>query len=157
MHAAGQVRCTMPNGTVIEQKLAKSCPQGAVKGETFDGKPIALKPPAQQLTPPNTATSKQQPVANPKPVATDYDDARAICYLLLSSNSATSCDVDSSVFSTSVIDATVPGGILAANSICQEIKTAFRREKRPIIGKGWELRMFSPLGSGNRPMARCVL
>ena len=32
-----QVRCTMPNGMVIEQKLSTQCPRGALKGVAADG------------------------------------------------------------------------------------------------------------------------
>ena len=35
--AIAQVRCTMPNGVVIEQRLSDVCPQGAVKAQTLDG------------------------------------------------------------------------------------------------------------------------
>lgn len=35
--APAQVRCTMPNGLVIEQKLSTVCPAGARAGELADG------------------------------------------------------------------------------------------------------------------------
>lgn len=35
--AIAQVRCTMPNGVVIEQRLSDVCPQGAVKAQTLNG------------------------------------------------------------------------------------------------------------------------
>lgn len=41
-----QVRCTMPNGLVIEQRLSSECPRGARKAETMDGKPLRVKPPS---------------------------------------------------------------------------------------------------------------
>ena len=50
-----QVRCTMPNGVVIEQKLSDTCPAGARKAEKADGSPGAIRgpklaPPAPVLT-----------------------------------------------------------------------------------------------------------
>lgn len=33
-----QVRCTMPNGLVIEQRLSDQCPHGARKAQTMDGR-----------------------------------------------------------------------------------------------------------------------
>lgn len=45
-----QVRCTMPNGVVIEQRLSQACPQGAVKSETLDGAPAPTR--AQPTVPP---------------------------------------------------------------------------------------------------------
>lgn len=42
-HASAQVRCQMPNGVVIEQRLSDRCPQGAVKAETLDGAPAETR------------------------------------------------------------------------------------------------------------------
>lgn len=42
--AWAQVRCTMPNGVVIEQKLSSKCPAGAIRAETMDGKPATTRP-----------------------------------------------------------------------------------------------------------------
>ena len=157
--AKGQVRCTMPNGTVIEQKLASTCPRGAVSGITPDGKPVALLPPVtRDAQKPQPSPAERAPPTATRAQPTEYDDARAICAILLSTNAATTCEVDANVFSRSVIDATVTGGMLQASSLCQQIKTTFKENRRPISGSGnWELRMFSPFGSGDRPMARCVL
>ena len=51
-HAQAQVRCTMPNGVVIEQKLSNVCPAGARAAQTLDGgsAPIRGKPPAAPIT-----------------------------------------------------------------------------------------------------------
>ncbi|ADV01286.1 DUF2511 domain-containing protein [Alicycliphilus denitrificans] len=43
---SAQVRCTMPNGQVIEQRLSSVCPRGASKAETLDGKPAGVRPPS---------------------------------------------------------------------------------------------------------------
>lgn len=63
LQAVGQVRCTMPNGVVIEQRLANVCPVGAVKGETFDGKPapIAEVKPEKPLKPAPAPEKAQKP------------------------------------------------------------------------------------------------
>lgn len=50
-----QVRCKMPNGVVIEQRLSNVCPAGAVKAEGLDGAPAAVRgetsvPPAPIVT-----------------------------------------------------------------------------------------------------------
>lgn len=159
--ASAQVRCTMPNGVVIEQKLSNRCPVGAVKGETFDGKAIAIQlpPSAPPSVPSAPAREVERQAPAPAPAATAYDDARAICAMMLSTGIATSCEVDSNIFSTSVIDATVPGGAGVANRACQDIKIAFRKMDRPITRRDedWEIRFFSPYGNGSRPMFRCVL
>ncbi|MDP3520678.1 MAG: hypothetical protein Q8S02_08655 [Hydrogenophaga sp.] len=72
--ASAQVRCTMPNGRVIEQQLANVCPQGTVKAETLDGRParIVTTPPpppappapAPQVTRPQVARQSVN-TANP--------------------------------------------------------------------------------------------
>lgn len=59
--AIAQVRCTMPNGVVIEQRLSSHCPQGAVKAETLDGEPAAIR----QIT-----------LSPPSPVRTDASGRR---------------------------------------------------------------------------------
>lgn len=53
--ALAQVRCKMPNGVWIEQKLSSVCPAGALQGQTLDGQPIALpkpSPPAPRVAVP---------------------------------------------------------------------------------------------------------
>lgn len=52
-HALAQVRCTMPNGTVIEQRFSDRCPQGALKSETLDGQPAEAREAA--VAPPSAA------------------------------------------------------------------------------------------------------
>lgn len=41
--AHAQVRCTMPNGRVIEQQLSSVCPRGAVRAETLAGQPAQIR------------------------------------------------------------------------------------------------------------------
>ena len=38
--AGAQVRCLMPNGIWIAQRLAQACPAGAVQAQTMDGQPV---------------------------------------------------------------------------------------------------------------------
>lgn len=45
-----QVRCTMPNGVIIEQKLSDTCPAGARKAEKADGGTGKIR--GSELTPP---------------------------------------------------------------------------------------------------------
>ena len=70
--AQAQVRCTMPNGVVIEQMLSAACPHGAVKAETMNGTPAevrkppattpAVKPSAAKTAPPAPAKQPRQAV-----------------------------------------------------------------------------------------------
>ncbi len=46
-----QVRCTMPNGVVIEQQLSDTCPAGARKAERADGSAAKIHGP--KLAPPS--------------------------------------------------------------------------------------------------------
>jgi hypothetical protein len=64
-HVAGQVRCTMPNGVVIEQRFADACPQGATKAETFQGVPVEVR---QAVTPSPTPVRDGSPKTVPTPV-----------------------------------------------------------------------------------------
>lgn len=59
-----QVRCTMPNGVVIEQRLSNACPAGASRAETLDGKPAVVRsptkvPPAPVVTDRRTFKSQE--------------------------------------------------------------------------------------------------
>lgn len=50
-NAMAQVRCTMPNGVVIEQKLSNICPAGAKAAVQTDGSPAPIREP--KLAPPS--------------------------------------------------------------------------------------------------------
>lgn len=52
--ADAQVHCRMPNGVVIEQRLAKVCPSGALEATTPNGAPAKVRGPA--LAPPEPVT-----------------------------------------------------------------------------------------------------
>lgn len=43
---SAQVRCKMPNGKVIEQRLSTVCPAGATQSEFLDGRPAEVRTPA---------------------------------------------------------------------------------------------------------------
>lgn len=43
LQVGAQVRCTMPNGVVIEQQLSDQCPHGARQSQTLDGREAPVK------------------------------------------------------------------------------------------------------------------
>lgn len=51
-HVQAQVRCTMPNGVVIEQKLSNVCPAGARAAQAADGSAAPIR--GQQAAAPIT-------------------------------------------------------------------------------------------------------
>lgn len=50
--AGAQVRCKMPNGVWIEQRLTDSCPAGAVQAQSMVGKALPLKVPPKRASEP---------------------------------------------------------------------------------------------------------
>lgn len=157
--AIAQVKCTMPNGVVITQQLSSSCPLGAVKGQTLDGKPVALSvPPTKDK--PAMVTQTQQPIpkpASPPPAPIDhsYEYAKAICTLLEGAG-ATTCEVNSNIFSTSTIEATLATSPKDASQSCRFIASTMRSKTNAFQSKNWKILIFSPF-SGNRPIAACEL
>lgn len=159
--AAAQVRCTMPNGRVIEQQLSDQCPQGAVKSETFEGKPapIVTTPIQRPVSPQPLAPATVQKPSSPKRESTSAVElAYGLCGLLKQTGAATSCEVDVNVFSLSFIDATVLDSPRSARQACLKFSESFRSGGSAPFreGAGWEMRLFSPY-SGNRPIASCRL
>lgn len=157
--AIAQVTCTMPNGVVITQKLSSSCPVGAVKGQTLDGKPVALSVPPPKEIPP-AASRVPLPVAKPvqaPPPPTDqsYEYAKSICTLLEGAG-ATTCEVNSNIFSTSTIEATLATSPTDAAQSCRYIAATMRAKTNAFQSKNWKILIFSPF-SGNRPIATCEL
>lgn len=152
-----QVKCTMPNGVVITQKLSTSCPVGAIKGQTLDGKPVALSAPqakaAQPTAIPAPTTTTQ--TARPPPTDHSYEYAKVICSILESAG-ATTCEVNSNIFSTSTIEATLATSPTDAAQSCRLIAATTRGKTTAFQGKNWKLLIFSPF-SGNRPIAACEL
>ncbi|ABM37574.1 hypothetical protein [Polaromonas naphthalenivorans] len=157
--ATAQVKCTMPNGVVITQQLSSSCPVGAIKGQTLDGKPVALLvPPAKEITP--TVSRAPPPAAkpvqaSPPPKDRSYEYAKAICTLLEGAG-ATTCDVNSNIFSTSTIEATLATSPRDAAQSCRFIASTMRSKTDAFQSKNWKILIFSPF-SGNRPIAACEL
>jgi hypothetical protein len=159
-----QFKCTMPSGVVIFNRLSP-CPADAVKTEPLERVPDAVQPqfkgeyrapvplspaPRAQVMPPPTA-----PVGK----STEPDiinHAYALCTLLRVVG-ATTCTVEVNVFSASYIDATLPTTPRDAQGVCKHAQTMTRKSGSPFIGRGWQLKLFSPLGSGTRPMAQCTL
>lgn len=86
-----QVRCTMPNGRVIEQQFAKECPQGATKAETFSGKPapIVVTPkPAPAPPPPQAVAPAPPPVRQVPRAPTRRADAEGDVQAVISAKCA---------------------------------------------------------------------
>ena len=84
------------------------------------------------------------------------NEAYALCVLLRVAG-ATTCNVEVNVFSASYIDATLPTTPRDAQGVCKNAQTLTRKYGSPFIGRGWQLKLFSPLGAGTRPMAQCTL
>jgi len=49
--AAAQVRCLMPNGRWIEQRLSSECPVGTKEAQTIDGAPAPIAKPREPVVP----------------------------------------------------------------------------------------------------------
>lgn len=161
--ADAQVKCTMPNGVVATFNLSDKCPAGAVKSEkgdpetvmkpNFKGEyrePEPLRMPTKVVPPP--ARDAPPP---PKKERDIIQEANAIC-VLLKANGATTCDVNVNIFSASFIDATVPTTPQHARMVCLHVANETREPGSPFVGRGWQLKIFSPFGN-NRPIAVCTL
>lgn len=72
--ALAQVKCTMPNGIVITQQLTSSCPAGAVKEQTLDGKPVARSAPSVTEILPAIVVQTPPPVATKLAPPTESSD-----------------------------------------------------------------------------------
>ena len=168
--AQAQYRCTMPNGAVIYSRLSP-CPSDATLAEQIDRVPDVIPPqPARPTKPalppdPPVIITPAAPVAQPKPAGKPTQPAKerdiigesnGICALLRAAG-ATTCDVNVNVFSPSYIDATLPASPNDARMMCLTIANITRQPGSPFVGRGWRLKLFSPLGSGTRPIAECTL
>lgn len=160
-----QVRCTMPNGVVITQQLG-NCPQGATKAQAADGTPIALPPPPKPAAPapkvaaPKPAAATPAPAASPAPAPTQaqpgaYDYARLICKAFEQSG-ATTCEINSNIFSDSTIETTLATTPASAAVTCKDVAASMRAKTKAFQEKNWRILIFSPF-SGNRPIANCKL
>ncbi len=163
--AQAQVRCTMPNGVVITQQLG-NCPQGATKAQAADGTPIALPPPPKPAAPapkvaaPKPAAATPAPAASPAPAPTQaqpgaYDYARLICKAFEQSG-ATTCEINSNIFSDSTIETTLATTPASAAVTCKDVAASMRAKTKVFQEKNWRILIFSPF-SGNRPIANCKL
>lgn len=158
-----QVRCTMPNGVVITQQLG-NCPQGATKAQAADGTPIALPPPPKPAVPPQKAAPPKPAAAAPAPAQAPvpaqaqpgaYDYARLICKAFEQSG-ATTCEINSNIFSDSTIEATLATTPASAAATCKDVAASMRAKTKAFQEKNWRILIFSPF-SGNRPIANCKL
>lgn len=157
--AFSQIKCTMPNGVVSTFNLADKCPDGAVKSEKHDAtepmqpkfrgvyrEPVPLPARVEPKAPAREPPKKERDIVN---------EAYAIC-VLLKMNGATTCDVNVNVFSSSFIDATLPTSPQNAQMACLNIASQTRQPDSPFVGRGWQLKIFSPYGK-DRPIAACTL
>lgn len=158
-----QVRCTMPNGVVITQQLG-NCPQGATKAQAADGTPIALPPPPKPAVPPQKAAPPKPAAAAPAPAQAPvpaqaqpgaYDYARLICKAFEQSG-ATTCEINSNIFSDSTIETTLATTPASAAVTCKDVAASIRAKTKVFQEKNWRILIFSPF-SGNRPIANCKL
>ena len=162
--AAGQL-CTMPNGVIIRMSTA-NCPRDAVKVVPDDGRELPANQVPIRRPEPERLKVTVTPVAppprpRPSPPAADKkrdlaDEASEICVRLRSAG-ATTCKLNFNFFSASFIDATVATSPQNARMICLAVADKTRTPGSPFAGHSWELRLFSPLGNGTRPMAACRL
>ena len=159
-----QFKCTMPSGVVIFNRLSP-CPADAVKTEPLERVPDAVQPqfkgeyraPATLPPAPRAMVVPRPPTPPEKPKERDImSEAYGVC-ALLKTVGATTCEVEVNVFSASYIDATLPTTPGDAQGVCKQILVMTRAAGSPFIGRGWQLKLFSPLGSGTRPMAQCTL
>jgi hypothetical protein len=161
--APAQFKCTMPSGVVTFNRLSP-CPADAVKAEPLERVPDAVQPQfkgeyraSAPLPPAPRAQAAPRPTAPAQPKERDIvSEAYGVCGLLKAVG-ATTCTVEVNVFSASYIDATLPTTPRDAQGVCRKILVMSRAPGSPFIGRGWQLKLFSPLGSGTRPMAQCTL
>lgn len=87
------------------------------------------------------------------PVPNAGDLAQALCSRLRAAGAST-CDWRFKFWSASFVDATWAVDPQQARAVCLAAARPYRTPDRPMAG--WQLRLYSPLGSG-RPMAVCEL
>jgi len=148
----------MPNGVVVVKRLS-ACPSDAVKSEALTGTDALSRPPEYKFSPPKSYVAEPKPMEKKTEKAAERDiisDAHGIC-ALLKAVGATTCDVKVNVFSASFIDATAATTPSDAQAVCKKVTELTRQKDSPFIGQGWQLKIFSPLGAGTRPMAVCQL
>ena len=103
--------------------------------------------------PPKPA-AQAKPVKPPKPQGPDVAEmADALCRTLRRAGAST-CEWHFKFWSSSYIDATWAIDPKQARMQCVLAVSPYRTPDRPLAG--WQLKLFSPLGSG-RPMAVCDL
>lgn len=157
--AVAEWACTMPNGVVIHSKLS-GCPKDATQTRWLGSGQPPEQPRSQPIQQPAAAAPKpapKPPTPAPQPGAPDLIDmANTVCQRLRAVG-ATSCEIDVNVFSPSYIDATLPTNPKDAQNVCLIVANWTKQPGSPFAGRGWQLKLFSPMGSGTRPMAQCTL
>ena len=150
----------MPNGVVSTFNLADQCPIGAIKSEkngviTEHAQPKPKSAYRESASLEFMQDPKKPPIEAPKKERDIVSEAYAICVLLKLSG-ATTCDVNVNVFSASFIDATIPTDPKDARMTCLLVANQTRQPDSPFVGRGWQLKIFSPFGK-DRPIAACTL
>ena len=154
-NALAEWSCTMPNGVVIYSKLS-TCPKDATQTRWIGQGQAPEQPrsiPTQQ-PPAAPKPAQQQPKQPPAPDLIDM--ANTVCQRLRTVG-ATSCQISVNVFSASFIDATLPTDPKDAKNVCLIVANWTKQPGSPFAGRGWQLKLFSPMGAGTRPMAQCTL
>lgn len=164
--------CTMPNGRTIQREFGP-CPQDAIEKRQTAPDPDTERPfvhipkpvepqesprADQRLKPPPKEQAQKERDVDPVKL---QEGAQAIC-TVLQRNGATTCTVDMNVFSASTIDATISLLPEQGQALCLAIANQTRQANTAFThyrykGMEWWLKLYHPLGSGNRPMANCRL
>ncbi len=165
----------MPNGRTIQRQFGP-CPPDAIDArqtapDTSAERPFVHIPkpiePAKPQESPRAERPRPAPKEQPKkpqeedPRLSIVDKAYAIC-AHLRRGGATTCEVQVKLFADNTIDATISLLPSQAEAVCLSIAaqtrkpgTAFTYQREE--GLHWWLKLYHPLGSGNRPMANCRL
>lgn len=151
--ASAQVKCTMPNQTVITLQTATRCPPDALKAETMDGKDIT--PPASERPTPQPNIAQPKPVA-PKPIENHivqprreervepFDAARVVCTVIHDKNvGRCSIDQESGRTRSPVIRVTTDGSVDEIRRLCQMLATTANDLSKGSMSGIWTIKVFS--------------
>lgn len=153
------IRCTMPNGVVIEQKLASECPSDALHGETLSGRTLdkvrrepaqptaALRNSRDDYSTGTTSRSGKSSVASDA-----VDQAYSLCSLI--GSDAISCDVDVSMFKANSIKASFAVPMSQGRKVCLLVlNIAVQQHFTALSQNGWRLKVSNP--ESVSPIAEC--
>ena len=144
---SAQLLCTMPNGIIIKRNIG-DCPADATLVRKQTGEVVREAPPKQSPQAPPKQAQQAAPAQR-----TAYDVAQLACQAMRTSG-ATECTIDSSVFTTSYVNATLATTPRNATYTCKDLARAMRKGSQEFASRAWEVRIYSPF-SGTRPIAAC--